>query len=28
VVFACWDGDKRAARHISDDERAKLEAAA
>ncbi len=28
VVFACWDGEKRTARPISDDERAKLEAAA
>jgi acyl-CoA thioester hydrolase len=28
VVFACWDRDKRAARPISDEERAKLEAAA
>jgi len=28
VVFACWDGDRRAARPISDDERSKLEAAA
>jgi acyl-CoA thioester hydrolase len=28
VIFACWDGEKRAARPISDDERAKLEAAA
>jgi acyl-CoA thioester hydrolase len=28
AVFACWDRDKRAARAISDEERAKLEAAA
>jgi acyl-CoA thioester hydrolase len=28
VVFACWDGEMRAARPISDDERTKLEAAA
>jgi acyl-CoA thioester hydrolase len=28
VVFACWDADMRAARPITDDERAKLEAAA
>jgi acyl-CoA thioester hydrolase len=27
VVFVCWDGDKRAARPMSDEERAKLEAA-
>ncbi len=28
VVFACWDTEKRAARPLTDDERAKLEAAA
>jgi acyl-CoA thioester hydrolase len=28
VVFACWDREKRTARPISDEERAKLEAAA
>jgi acyl-CoA thioesterase FadM len=27
VVFACWDGEQRAARPLTDDERAKLEAA-
>jgi acyl-CoA thioester hydrolase len=27
VVFACWDRDARAARPITEDERAKLEAA-
>ena len=28
VVFVCWDGEKRAARPLTDDERAKLEGAA
>ena len=28
VVFACWDREQRTARPISDEERAKLEAAA
>ena len=28
VVFACWDGEKRAARPLTDGERARLEAAA